>query len=142
MNTLIDIVIFVLNNVWYTLPFFMVSIGLSVFVQALKMEGMVQRAFANRIGVAILLATLVGAFSPLCSCTVVPVIAGLLGSGVPLAPIMAFWIASPTMDPEIFTLSVGILGWPLAVMRLVASLAIELGCRVYHMVAREEVVVA
>jgi hypothetical protein len=33
-------------------------------------------------------------------------------SGVPLAPIMSSWIASPTMDPEIFTLSVGILGWP------------------------------
>lgn len=73
-----------------------------------------------------LLATAVGAFSPFCSCTVIPIIAGLLMSGVPLAPVMSFWIASPTMDPEIFTLTVGILGWPLALARLGASLALSL----------------
>jgi uncharacterized membrane protein YraQ (UPF0718 family) len=70
---------------------------------------------------------LVGAFSPFCSCTVIPIIAGLVASGVPLAPVMAFWIASPTMDPEIFALSVGILGWPLALARLGATLALSLG---------------
>ena len=48
-------------------------------------------------------------------------------SGVPLAPIMAFWIASPTMDPEIFALSVGILGWPLAMARSLATLALSIG---------------
>src|SRR4030042_1289914 len=54
-------------------------------------------------------------------------IARLRTSGVPLAPVMSFWIASPTMDPEIFTLTVGILGWPLALSRLGASLALSLG---------------
>jgi hypothetical protein len=90
------------------------------------LDGVIRRAFNANVGTAILLATLVGAFSPFCSCTVVPVIAGLLLSGVPLAPIMSFWIASPTMDPEIFTLSVGILGWPLALARLAATLALSL----------------
>jgi hypothetical protein len=56
----------------------------------------------------------------------VPVVAGLLLSGVPLAPIMAFWIASPTMDPEIFALSVGVLGWPMALTRLAATLVLSL----------------
>jgi uncharacterized membrane protein YraQ (UPF0718 family) len=68
----------------------------------------------------------VGAFSPFCSCTVVPIIAGLLMSGVPLAPIMSFWIASPSMDPEIFTFSVGLIGWNLAIARLVATLLLSL----------------
>jgi uncharacterized membrane protein YraQ (UPF0718 family) len=40
---------------------------------------------------------------------------------------MAFWVASPTMDPEIFALSVGLIGWPLAVVRLLATLALSLG---------------
>jgi uncharacterized membrane protein YraQ (UPF0718 family) len=40
---------------------------------------------------------------------------------------MAFWVASPTMDPEIFALSVGFLGWDLAVMRLISTLLLSLG---------------
>lgn len=48
-------------------------------------------------------------------------------AGVPLAPVMAFWVASPTMDPEVFALSVGMLGWPLAMARLLATLALSLG---------------
>jgi uncharacterized membrane protein YraQ (UPF0718 family) len=113
--------------VWHTLPFFLISIALSVLIRALNLDGFIRRAFNARVGKAILLATVVGAFSPFCSCTVIPIIAGLVMSGVPLAPIMAFWIASPTMDPEIFVLSVGILGWPLALARLGATLALSVG---------------
>ena len=53
---------------------------------------------------AILIATLAGAFSPFCSCGVVPLIAALLAAGVPLPAVMAFWMASPLMDPEMFVL--------------------------------------
>ena len=75
---------------------------------------------------AILLATLVGAFSPFCSCGVIPVIAALLIGGVMLPPVMAFWISSPSMDPEIFFLSVGTIGWNLAIWRLVGTLVLSL----------------
>jgi len=126
MNDLVAIGQFVATAVWHVWPLFLISILLSVLIRALKLDGAIRRAFNANVGTAILLATLVGAFSPFCSCTVVPVIAGLLLSGVPLAPIMSFWIASPTMDPEIFSLSVGILGWPLALMRLVATLTLSL----------------
>ena len=126
MNDLIAIAQFVGTAVWNVWPLFLISIFFSVLIRALKLDGVIRRAFNANVGTAILLATLVGAFSPFCSCTVVPVIAGLLLSGVPLAPIMSFWIASPTMDPEIFTLSVGILGWPLALARLAATLTLSL----------------
>ena len=127
MNDILEISNFVATAVWHTSPYFLISIALSVLVRTLKLDGLIRRAFAARVGTAILLATLVGAFSPFCSCTVIPIIAGLLASGIPLAPIMAFWIASPTMDPEIFALSVGILGWPLALARLGATLALSIG---------------
>jgi uncharacterized membrane protein YraQ (UPF0718 family) len=45
------------------------------------------------------------ALSPFCSCGVIPIIASLLGAGVPLASVMSFWIASPVMDPEMFILT-------------------------------------
>jgi uncharacterized membrane protein YraQ (UPF0718 family) len=75
---------------------------------------------------AIILATVIGAFSPFCSCGVIPVVASLLIGGVPLAPVMAFWIASPLMDPEIFFLSVATLGWELAVWRLASAVMLSL----------------
>lgn len=141
MNDIFEIGRFVGSAVWYTLPYFLISIALSVLVHSLKLDGFIRRAFNARVGLAILLATFVGAFSPFCSCTVIPIIAGLVMSGVPLAPIMAFWIASPTMDPEIFALSVGILGWPLALTRLAATLALSLGAG-YVTLALGEVITA
>lgn len=118
---------FVTEAAWGVLPVFLLSIALGVLVRMLKLDGAIRKAFDARIGYAVLLATAVGAFSPFCSCTVVPLVAGLLVAGVPLAPVMAFWVASPTMDPEVFALSVGMLGWPLAVARLLATLALSLG---------------
>src|SRR5829696_3033704 len=118
---------FVAKTAWDILPVFFLSVALGVLIRMLELDGAIRRAFDGRIGFAVLLATAVGAFSPFCSCTVVPLVAGLLVAGVPLAPVMAFWVASPTMDPEIFAVSVGMLGWPLAVARLIATLVLSLG---------------
>ncbi len=126
MNDLYEIIGFVAKAAWKVLPFFLLSMFLSVLINMMDLKDAIRRAFAGREAISVLLATAVGAFSPFCSCTVIPIIAGLLMSGVPLAPVMSFWIASPTMDPEIFTLTVGILGWPLAISRLGSSLALSL----------------
>ncbi len=110
-------------HIW---PYLLVTIPLAVAVQMSGASKYIKRAFEARPLTAILLATVVGAFSPFCSCGVIPVIASLLISGVPLAPVMSFWIASPSMDPEIFFLSVGMIGWNLAVWRMVATLFLSL----------------
>lgn len=110
-------------HIW---PYLLLTIPLAVAVNLSGASRYINRAFVARPLIAILLATAVGAFSPFCSCGVIPVIATLLIGGVPLAPVMAFWIASPSMDPEIFFLSVGMLGWQLAVWRLAATLALSL----------------
>lgn len=117
----------VAEGAWKILPVFLLSVSLGVLVRALKLDGTIRRAFSHRIAVSVMLATAVGAFSPFCSCTVIPLVAGLLIGGVPLAPVMAFWVASPTMDPEIFALTVGFLGWDLAATRLIATLLLSLG---------------
>jgi uncharacterized membrane protein YraQ (UPF0718 family) len=98
----------------------------------------INRAFAAQPIVAIFLATAVGAFSPFCSCGVIPVVATLLIGGVPLAPVMSFWIASPSMDPEVFFLSVATIGWELAVWRLVATLLLSLSAGfITHLVIQQ-----
>jgi RNA polymerase sigma-70 factor (ECF subfamily) len=84
---------FVVESAWGILPVFVLSVSLGVLVRALRLDGAVRRAFASRVGLSVLLATAIGAFSPFCSCTVIPIVAGLLIGGVPLAPVMAFWVA-------------------------------------------------
>jgi hypothetical protein len=118
---------FVAGAVVSVLPAFVLSVGLAALVRALRLDGVIRQAVTAQAGRAVVLATAVGAFSPLCSCTVIPVIGGLLLGGVPLAPVMSFWVASPTMDPEMFALTVALLGWPLALTRLAATLVLSLG---------------
>lgn len=127
MTDIVEIAAFVLRAIAGVLPAFVLSIGLAVLIQKLRLDGLIRRAFEARTGAAIVLSAAVGAFSPLCSCTVIPVVSGLLLSGVPLAPVMAFWVASPTMDPEMFALTVATLGWPLAITRLAATVVLSLG---------------
>ncbi len=126
IDQILEIGNFILNAFWHIWPYLLVTIPLAVAVQMSGASRHISRAFQARPVIAIFLATAVGAFSPFCSCGVIPVIAALLIGGVPLAPVMSFWIASPSMDPEIFFLSVATLGWELAVWRLGATLVLSL----------------
>jgi len=117
---------FIINAFIHIWPYLVITIPIAVAVNMSGASKHIKRAFDAGPITAILLATLVGAFSPFCSCGVIPVIAALLIGGVPLPPVMAFWVASPSMDPEIFFLSVGTIGWDLAVWRLVGTLVMSL----------------
>ena len=117
---------FTAKAVWSVLPFLVLSIGLAAYAKATGAENMIAKAFSGRSEVMIVFASLMGALSPFCSCGVIPVIAALLASGVPLAPVMAFWLASPLMDPSMFAITTGVLGLPFAVAKAVAAVAVGL----------------
>ncbi len=123
---IIKITDFMINAFFHIWPYLIITIPIAVAVNMSGASKYIKRAFDAGPIAAIFLATLVGAFSPFCSCGVIPVIAALLIGGVPLPPVMAFWIASPSMDPEIFFLSVGTIGWDLAVWRLGGTLVLSL----------------
>ncbi len=126
MDELLKIIYFMSEAFGHIWPYLLITIPLAVAVQLSGAARYINRAFQARPMVAILLATAVGAFSPFCSYSVIPVVATLLIGGVPLAPVMAFWIASTSMDPEIFFLSVATIGWELAVWRLGGTLLLSL----------------
>jgi hypothetical protein len=121
------ILTFVIESVWHVWPYFLLSVLLGQLMQTSKLSSAIRSTFSAPAGSSIALTAGLSAFSPFCSWTTIPVVKGLLLSGVPLAPVMVFWIASPTMDPEIFILSVAILGWPLALARLGATLILSIG---------------
>ena len=126
MQTVAFVVEFVVRTSVRFAPLFFLSIALAAIVKALPIAATASRWLARREHASVAAGTALGAFSPFCSCTVVPVVRSLLVAGAPLAGVMAFWVASPLMDPEIFVLSVGLLGWDMAVARLVAALALAL----------------
>lgn len=70
------------------------------------------------------MASFIGAITPVCGVTVLPLMAGLLASGVPLAPVMAFWLSSPVTDPAMFSVTAATLGLHFAIAKTIAAFAI------------------
>jgi uncharacterized protein len=109
------------------LPYFFLAIFIGAAVDLLALDIVAQRSFRKHGLLGIFFTTCVGAFSPFCSFTIIPLIRRLLRGGVPLSAVMAFWIASPAMDPPIFALTAKQIGLPLATARLVGALVLSIG---------------
>lgn len=107
-----------------TAPFLLLSIGLAAYAGATGADALVARAFTGAPLLMVGTAALVGALSPFCSCGVIPLVAALLAMGVPLSAVMAFWLASPIMDPSMFALTAGIVSWDFAVAKTVAAIGL------------------
>lgn len=106
--------------------FLILSIGVAAYAKASGSDQLIARAFSGRQSTMIVAAALMGALSPFCSCGVIPLIAALLAMGVPLAPVMAFWLASPLMDPSMFLLTAGTLGMEFALFKTAAAVVVGL----------------
>lgn len=105
-------------------PFLLLAVAAASYAKATGADALIARAFQGRVAATVVFAALAGALSPFCSCGVIPLIAALLAMGVPLAPVMAFWLASPLMDPSMFALTAGTLGAGFAVGKTFAAFAI------------------
>jgi hypothetical protein len=110
-----------------TLPFLLIAVAFAAYSKATGADALIARAFTGREVQMVMVAALFGALSPFCSCGVIPIIAALLTMGVPLSAVMAFWLASPLMDPTMFAMTTGILGWEFAVAKTVAAAGIGMG---------------
>jgi uncharacterized membrane protein YraQ (UPF0718 family) len=70
----------------------------------------------------IFVGTLIGMFSPLCACGVLPIVVSLIVSGLPLAPAMSLVVASPLMSVEGYGVTAGLLGVDWANAKAAAAL--------------------
>ncbi len=73
-----------------------------------------------------LAAATAGSVIPICSCGIVPVLAGMVEAGIPLGPTMAFLIAAPMLNVPAVFMTAGILGWKMAVGRILGTFFIAL----------------
>jgi uncharacterized protein len=107
-------------------PWFALSVLFAAGAKATGGDALVARAFIGRETWVIPVAAIVGGLTPFCSCGVIPLVAGLFAAGVPLAPVMAFWIASPLMDPTQFFVIAGTLGIGFAIAKTLAAVGMGL----------------
>ncbi len=120
-----------------TAPFLILSIGIAAWANATGADNLIAKAFTGAPLLMIGLGALAGGISPFCSCGVIPLIAALLAMGVPLPAVMAFWLASPIMDPSMFVLTAGVLDIEFAVGKTLAALGLGLfGGTVVHLMMK------
>ncbi|MDD5242586.1 MAG: permease [Syntrophorhabdaceae bacterium] len=124
---------FELNNFVTAGKFFLVIAGelVLIFVAVSFLVGILMeylppsriRGFlSNRFTwVQYLLGSGLGAVTPFCSCSTVPITAGLLKGGVPFGPIMSFLFASPVLNPIIIALLVSLFGLKVTVIYMVVT---------------------
>ena len=118
-------------------PYLILSIAIAAWAGATGADNLIAKAFTGAPLVMIGIAALAGAISPFCSCGVIPLIAALLAMGVPLSAVMAFWLASPIMDPSMFVLTAGVLDLEFAVAKTFAAIGLGVfGGLVVHVLAR------
>lgn len=73
-----------------------------------------------------LVATTAGAVIPICSCGIVPVLAGMVEAGVPLGPTLAFLISAPMLNVPTVFMTAGLLGKKMAIARVISVYAIAM----------------
>jgi len=69
-------------------------------------------------------AVTLGAVTPFCSCSSVPLFIGFVEAGIPLGVTFSFLIASPMINEVAVVILLGILGWELTLMYVAAGLTV------------------
>lgn len=129
----LETVRFALRAISHTGVFIAFAVLAVGYLKATGAEALLAKAFEGRELRMIGMAALLGGLSPFCSCEVIPFIAALLAVGAPLSAVMAFWLASPLMDPAMFLITAGTLGMEFAVAKTIFAVCLGVlgGATVY-----------
>ncbi len=120
----LETVRFALRAISHTGIFIAFAVLAVGYLKATGAESLLAKAFEGREIRMIGMAALLGGLSPFCSCEVIPFIAALLAVGAPLSAVMAFWLASPLMDPAMFLITAGTLGTDFAVAKTIFAVCL------------------
>ncbi len=117
----VNAVVFVGWGLIAVAPIVVPGILLAAWIIASGADIYIATAFEGRTLRTVVAASLIGAITPVCGVTVLPLMAGLLAAGVPLAPIMAFWLSSPITDPAMLATTAATLGLSFAIGKTLAA---------------------
>jgi uncharacterized membrane protein YraQ (UPF0718 family) len=126
---------FGLNNLGTAGIFFLQIAGelIALFIGITFLVGLIQeyvphdkiQSFLTRAprGVGNIIGAAFGALTPFCSCSTIPILVGLLNTGVPFGICMSFLLASPLLNPVIFGLLLVLLGWKITALYFIFTFA-------------------
>ena len=86
----------------------------------------IRRTLQQRANGSIVAATLLALISPLCTFAAIPVAGRLISMGVPAAPLVAFVVASPLMNPSLFAYTAGAIDMEMAIARVLTAASVGL----------------
>ncbi|MBU2953693.1 permease [Marinobacter sp. F3R08] len=105
-------------------------IGISLLVGVLQRHippSKVEALLSSSRGRGYLLAAGLGAITPFCSCSTIPMLKGLIRAGAGFGPIMVFLFSSPLLNPIVVVLLVATFGWTLTAIYVCAAFLVSLG---------------
>ncbi len=108
-NLIISLKYFALITVELTVLF----IGISAIVALILMyipEDKIRQWLSRRGIFGNILGAMIGALTPFCACSTIPMTLGFLNAGAPFGPVMSFVIASPLLNPIILGMIATLMG--------------------------------
>lgn len=105
-------------------------IGISLLVGVLQRHvppSRVEALLSSNGSRGYFLAAGLGAITPFCSCSTIPMLKGLIRARAGFGPMMVFLFASPLLNPIIVALLVATFGWTLTAIYVFAALVVSVG---------------
>ncbi len=105
--------------------FLLISFLVGLINQKLPPET-VQRVLGAKNGRGYFTAAAIGALTPFCSCSSIPLLIGLLRAKAGFGPVMTFLFTSPLLNPIVVMLFFAVLGWQITLAYAVLALSFAL----------------
>ena len=115
---------FVARNLVEVSPYVLPGIAVAGWVGASGAGDRLAERFSGGMMTMILVASAIGAVTPVCGAAVLPLMVSLLVAGVPFAPVMAFWLSSPITDPAMMAATAAMLGTGFMIAKTFAAFAL------------------
>lgn len=115
-----------LLNAWgfilHLAPYLIIGILIAALINTFASRRKLARLLEVRRWWVLPAASLIGIVSPACTYGTVPIFMELIKRGAPMAPAATFLVASALVNPQMFLLTLGALGMPVALVQAGASL--------------------
>ena len=104
--------------------FLVISAGVSLIRQKIP-DAKIQAMLGARKGRGYLISAVLGALTPFCSCSTIPMLRGLLSAKAGFGPTLTFLFVSPLLNPIIVGLMWVTFGWKLTVLYAVIAAGVS-----------------
>ncbi len=108
-----------------TLLFLLISYGVGVLQEYISPER-IQSILSSRNGRGYVVAALLGAITPFCSCSTIPFLKGLLRARAGFGPMMVFLFSSPLLNPVIIGLFAVTFGLKVTLVYFIIALGVSI----------------